>query len=133
MKTQTKTKYLKAGKIEVTAGADVEVSITGIPLGVVFNRRIPDGLDGLSIALASPEGKIFPASAQYGASDNSMIQDEILSMVHAAIKQGESITLFGDFVNDNIPGLTYPNGSFRFDKLIVFGYSWDKNFLVRAL
>lgn len=132
MKTQTKNKYLKAGKSNIKTGADVEISITGIPLGVVFNRRIPNGLDGLSIALVS-EGKIFPASAQYGASDNSMIQDEILSMVYAAVKQGECITLLGDFVNDNIPGLTYPNGSFRFDKLIVFGYSWDKNFLVRAL
>jgi hypothetical protein len=130
MKMHTKTKYLKAGKSDLKNAT--EVSITGIPLGVVFNRRIPDGLDGLSIALAS-KGKIFPASAQYGTSDNSMIQDEILSMIHAAIKQEECITLLGEFVNDHIPGLTYPNGSFRFDKLSVFCYSWDKNFLVRAL
>ena len=130
MKTQTKD--LKVEKSDTKAESEVEITITGVPLGVVFNRRIPDGLDGLSIAFAS-EGKVFPASAQYGASDNSMIQDEILSMVHAAIKQGEPITLVGEFANDNIPGLTYPNGSFRFDKLIVFGYSWDKNFLVRAL
>lgn len=126
MKTRTKPKYLKIGE------SDVEISISGIPLGVVFNRRVPDGLDGLSISLLC-EDKIFPASAQYGASDNSMIQDEILSMVHAAIKQGERLTLIGEFVNDKIPGLTYPNGSFRFDKLIVYGYSWDKNFLVRTL
>jgi hypothetical protein len=130
MKTQTKD--LKVEKSDTKAESEVEITITGVPLGVVFNRRIPDGLDGLSIAFAS-EGKVFPASAQYGASDNSMIQDEILSMVHAAIKQGEPITLVGEFANDNIPGLTYPNGSFRFDKLFVFGYSWDKNFLVRAL
>ena len=130
MKTQTKD--LKVEKSDTKAEAEVEITITGVPLGVVFNRRIPDGLDGLSIALVS-EGKIFPASAQYGASDNSMIQDEILSMIHAAVKQGECITLLGEFVNDHIPGLTYPNGSFRFDKLFVFGYSWDKNFLVRAL
>jgi len=130
MNLATKSDSKTRKRTEVRASQTT--SIEGIPVGVVFNRRIPDGTDGLSIAM-EVDGKIFPASAQYGAAVNSMIQDEVLSMVHAAIKKGAPITLSGSFVDDEIAGLIYPNGSFRFDRLVAFGYSWDRNFLNRDL